>query len=322
VSIIIHRQTTSDAKRHGHTTIKFYGMIRNETDCPYGSKVKGNVLEGETDSEWMGKFNLTQLLGKASLGMGPAGPTLTKKDETRASAGFALGGRSGAEVLRRFGGDWDATISLDGTRCLASFNMMPNGTFVTRSYQRFSETGVQVGGVLRGRWNVYYSEDTQKERFWMHVKRLKSSGVNLGHDLLFLGDIDVVDTWKDIKQVLATQIDRHASLTNASASATDAQAAPEGSGAGQPPDVKEASGTAPPLPDHLALTPEDRGIFTRGKRRQYRLSGSIMIGWNAEPAFVGKYEMVQGSSMPDTGTLERDGPHGIAGLAPDTPPSE
>lgn len=47
-----------------------------------------------------------------------------------------------------------------------------------------------------------------------------------------------------------------------------------------------------------------------------------MIGWNAEPAFVGKYEMVQGSSMPDTGTLERDGPHGIAGLAPDTPPSE
>ena len=30
-----------------------------------------------------------------------------------------------------------------------------------------------------------------------------------------------------------------------------------------------------------------------------------MIGWNAEPAFVGKYEMVQGVAMPDTGTLER-----------------
>jgi hypothetical protein len=28
---------------------------------------------GETDPEWAGKFNLTQMVGKASLGLGPSG---------------------------------------------------------------------------------------------------------------------------------------------------------------------------------------------------------------------------------------------------------
>ncbi len=36
-------------------------------------------------------------------------------------------------------------------------------------YHVYTYICVQVGGVLRGRWNVYYSEDTQKERFWMQV---------------------------------------------------------------------------------------------------------------------------------------------------------
>lgn len=36
-------------------------------------------------------------------------------------------------------------------------------------------------------------------------------------------------------------------------------------------------------------------------------AGSIMIGWNAEPAFIGKYQMVQAeeNAMVDTSTLDR-----------------
>jgi len=203
VNIVIHRHSTSQTQKFGQTVMIFQGMIKNETDSPYASKVKGNVLEGETDPEWAGKFNLTQMVGKASLGLGPSGP---KVKETRASSGFALGGRSDPKVLTRFSGCWDATITLDGSRCTASLELFSNGTFVTTRYTKFAESGVKVGGVLRGRWNVYYSEDTQKERFWMQVLRLKSSGVNLWQDLLFLGDIDVVDTWKDIEELLARQV--------------------------------------------------------------------------------------------------------------------
>jgi hypothetical protein len=45
VSIVIQRHTTSEGKKYGHATILFQGMIRNESNCPYGSKVMGNVLE-------------------------------------------------------------------------------------------------------------------------------------------------------------------------------------------------------------------------------------------------------------------------------------
>ena len=39
VSIVIQRHTTSEGKKYGQATILFQGMIRNETNCPYGSKV-------------------------------------------------------------------------------------------------------------------------------------------------------------------------------------------------------------------------------------------------------------------------------------------
>ena len=304
VSIVIQRHTTSEGKKYGQATILFQGMIRNESNCPYGSKVMGNVLEGDSEPEFMGKFNLTQMVGKASLGLGPAGPT---PKETRASSGFRLGGRSDVKVLKRFSGAWDATISLDGTRCSAAFEMLPDGTFYTTAYQKFSESGVTAGGVLRGRWNVYYSEDTKKERFWMQVKRLKSTGVNLWQDLLFLGDIDVVDTWKDIKDVLAQQMALASSNETASSAAGDPvppkmETSDSNDLTGF--ELSEAEGTPSVSPHNVALTPEDRGIFTSGKQRKYRLGGSIVVGWMGEPAFVGKFQMVQAHRL-DTETLER-----------------
>ena len=286
VNIIIHRTTTKESRAFGQTTIMFQGSIKNGTDVPYASHVKGNVLEGESDPEWLGELNLTQMVGKASLGMGPRGPTLK---ETRASSGFALGGRSDVSVLKRFSGSWDATMSLDGAQCAAVFELWPNGTFVTSSYTKVTDSVIKSGGVLRGRWNVYYSEDTKKDRFWLQVKRLKSSGVHLWQDLLFLGDIDVVDTWRDIQDVLAQQITLAAS--NVSAADEDATHAGDVAG-GDPPSLAEGT------------TPEDRGIFTVGDRRKYRLAGSIMVGWMGEPAFVGKYRMVQATS---TDTLQRLG---------------
>ena len=62
------------------------------------------------------------------------------------------------------------------------------------------------------------------------VLRLKSTGVSMWQDLLFLGDIDVVDTWKDIKEVLAKQIALAASNESSSTStpSTSADAVQQG----------------------------------------------------------------------------------------------
>ena len=111
-------------------------------------------------------------------------------------------------------------------------------------------------------------------------------------DLLFLGDIDVVDTWKDIKQVLAQQIDGLATLEqpaasiNASSSvvnsSSSAPAALQQAASSQEDDlsgfeISDARGAPTVDPDNLELTPEDRGIFTRGERRKYRLSGIVCV---------------------------------------------
>ena len=54
--------------------------------------------------------------------------------------------------------------------CLRSqVELFANGTFMTREYQRFTTDGVKGDGVLRGRWNVYYSDTTDSDRFWMQV---------------------------------------------------------------------------------------------------------------------------------------------------------
>lgn len=110
-------------------------------------------------------------------------------------------------------------------------------------------------------------------------------------DLLFLGDIDVVDTWKDIKQVLANQMRRDGLVSqeqaNASSTGVNLTSPLDPHGVSDSSeddltrlDIAEASGTSPTQPDKSALTPEDRGIFTRGQRRKYSLRGSVPLPWN------------------------------------------
>jgi hypothetical protein len=50
--------------------------------------------------------------------------------------------------------------------------------------------------------------------------------------------------------------------------------------------------TRPPKLQTLTLNPEPR-------------TGSIMVGWQGEPAFVGKFQMVQGGAVKNTETLDR-----------------
>jgi len=184
-------------------------------------------------------------------------------------------------------------MTLDGARCAATFDLRSNGTFVSTEYHKFSERGVESGGVMRGRWNVYYSEDSKHERFWMQVLRLKSTAVALSHDLLLLGDLDVVDTWVDLQHVLAHQL-LDTNENNTTNLAADEQ------------EMKTPSPSLSPSPQPcgerveesgwLTTTPEDRGIFTSGPDRTYRLAGTILVGWMGEPAVVGDYHMVQSKS--------------------------
>ena len=56
VNIIIHRTTTKESRAFGQTTIMFQGSIKNGTEVPYASHVKGNVLEGDTWCHFSGNF--------------------------------------------------------------------------------------------------------------------------------------------------------------------------------------------------------------------------------------------------------------------------
>ncbi|EKX31378.1 hypothetical protein GUITHDRAFT_166895 [Guillardia theta CCMP2712] len=82
------------------------------------------ILTSPTDPVWLGKFRLEQLLGKASVGMGPGE---APKVESRASQGFALGGRSDQKVLKRFCGPWEANINMDSTRISCTFGEQGGG---------------------------------------------------------------------------------------------------------------------------------------------------------------------------------------------------
>ena len=105
-------------------------------------------------------------------------------------------------------------------------------------------------------------------------------------DLLLLGDIDVVDTWKDIKLVLANQMKPDSLVTQeqSNGSSTGANLTSSSDESGVSPrddltslDIAEVSGAPPSQPDNAVLTPEDRGIFTRGQRRKYSLRGSAPL---------------------------------------------
>ena len=156
----------------GRTVLRFQGRIREGAQRPYGSLVQGNVLDGEESPEWAGDFSMTQLVGGAAMGLGPADrPAILPP--SRASRGFDLAGRSPADVLARFAGRWDGTLSLahdDDARLAAALRLYPNGTFATAGLRRVTSRGVSAAGTLRGRWNVYYSDAHGRDRVWLQVR--------------------------------------------------------------------------------------------------------------------------------------------------------
>ena len=62
-----------------------------------------------------------------------------------------------------------AQLSLDESRLAASVRLNGNGTFVAEGLRWVRGAGVSTGGILRGRWNVYYSDSHGRDRFWMQV---------------------------------------------------------------------------------------------------------------------------------------------------------
>ena len=189
-----------------------------------------------------------------------------------------------------------------GARAPVQLDLHQNGTFATHEFSRLSDNGL-TGGVLRGRWNIYYSEDVGKDRFWMQVLRLKCSGVGLWSDLLFLGDIDVIDGWAEIEEQLKLQRRQLRALDDA---ATDEKAVPPSSAAMAP--NASAAALHPDHPDFrraeeeeerkieeerlrresevrpgVTLAPEKRGLFTLGKPRRYCVRGHIIAGHQVPP---------------------------------------
>jgi hypothetical protein len=51
---------------------------------------------------------------------------------------------------------WDGHIKMEDTHGHVKVELFPNGSFVTHDYQRFTDTGINKDGVLRGEiWLEY-----------------------------------------------------------------------------------------------------------------------------------------------------------------------
>lgn len=75
---------------------------------------------------------------------------------------------------------------MDGTRAELQVQMHSNGSFQTTRYSKITGEGMESSGVLRGRWNVYYSQPQDRDRFWMQVlvlmQELYEARHNFGDD--------------------------------------------------------------------------------------------------------------------------------------------
>lgn len=72
---------------------------------------------------------------------------------------------------------------MDGTRAELQVQTHSNGSFQTTRYSKITGEGMESFGVLRGRWNVYYSQPQDRDRFWMQVLVLMQELYEARHNL-------------------------------------------------------------------------------------------------------------------------------------------
>jgi len=288
----------------GLSVTSFEGILKDAEETPYGSVVCGTVLEGEADPEYCGKFNLTQVVGAAKMGLAPGKPVPV---QSRASRDFSVTSRSDIKVLERFAGLWDGSLKMEDLRGEVKVELFSNGTFTTREYQRFTTDGLKGDGVLRGRWNVYYSDISDTDRFWMQILRLKCSNVFIHQDLLLIGDLKPVHTFEDISGQLQKQINILSDGGDAKAvNKTNVSLTPHGDVIAGIEEVDQLQKDDKQIVDEL----EDRGVFTgetergrsdspgEGSSRRYDIGGHIIEGHQFEPSIIGDFQLrSRGSEM-------------------------
>ena len=279
-------------------TVAVYGVAKNvkfwfvgNIDAG-GSMVSGVVGEGAQDPAWVGKFTLTKFMAAFdptvedpnSAAKRKAAAVIYRHDDLvgtwRVETFKYIKERKSKSKKRRrpnvYKGETEASIRNEEKSELVTSQVFDMEFFSNSTWQ--SINGFE-NGRLAGRWNVFSEKidlgtgiKGKGTRVWFQARRFSmqggrlSYGVNMTHDMLFMGPISF-------------------SLDNFAISSGDEDESGDASADG---DADAAAGFASSLGSSLA------GRAGDGDPMKVRLkcsSGYICHGFSGEPVFTGRFNM-------------------------------